>query len=145
MWAAESCRPRGGRAAPGARVQSVSPAWYRSRASSISSPPPISTLATTPSLDSSAVSPTEVPDRYRTASPAALKPIGVRQVIVHGLDDTVIPSSMSEHYARVASAAGDEVDFVGLPGIGHHEVIVPSGAPFLALTDGIEKLIASVG
>jgi acetyl esterase/lipase len=89
-------------------------------------------------------SPSEVPDRYRAASPAALAPIGVRQLIIHGLDDSVVPSSMSARYASAAAAAGDQVDFVALQGIGHHEVIVPSGTPFLALTKGIEELAGAL-
>ena len=37
----------------------------------------------------------EHPDRYRSSSPAALVPLGVPQVLVHGLSDTVVPPSMS--------------------------------------------------
>jgi acetyl esterase/lipase len=67
-------------------------------------------------------------DRMRMASPAALVPLGVPQVLIHGLDDTVVPPSMSEHYAQQAAEAGDEARYIALPGVGHREVIDPGGA-----------------
>ena len=45
--------------------------------------------------------PSEWPERYASASPAALAPIGVPQLLVHGSDDDVVPVSQSrEHAAR---------------------------------------------
>ncbi len=71
----------------------------------------------------------QVPDNYRMASPAALLPLGVPQVLIHGLSDTTVPASMSEVYATEARAAGDDARYIALPGIGHREVIDPrSGA-----------------
>ncbi len=43
------------------------------------------------------------PDRYESSSPAALLPLGARQVLVHGLSDTVVPPAMSSDYARAAA------------------------------------------
>jgi hypothetical protein len=40
--------------------------------------------------------PAECPDRYRAASPAAMVPLGVPQLLVHGLADTTVPAVMSE-------------------------------------------------
>jgi acetyl esterase/lipase len=51
--------------------------------------------------------PDQFPERYRAASPAALLPLGIEQVLVHGLADTVVPPEMSERYQRGAVAAGD--------------------------------------
>lgn len=43
----------------------------------------------------------DVPDRYATASPAALAPLGVAQLLVHGAADDVVPVSQSrDHAAR---------------------------------------------
>jgi pimeloyl-ACP methyl ester carboxylesterase len=71
----------------------------------------------------------QVPDNYAMASPAALLPLGVPQVLIHGQADTTVPATMSEAYATAARAAGDDARFIGLPGIGHREVIDPrSGA-----------------
>ena len=41
----------------------------------------------------------DVPDRYAAASPAALAPIGVAQLLVHGSADDIVPVSQSRDYA----------------------------------------------
>jgi len=74
-------------------------------------------------------SPDEHPERYRSSSPSALLPLGVPQVLVHGLSDTVVPPSMSEDYQRAAVEAGDEACYAPLVGVGHREVIDPTGQP----------------
>jgi acetyl esterase/lipase len=70
----------------------------------------------------------ERPDRYRMASPAALLPLGVPQTLIHGLDDTTVPPTMSESYAKAAREADDYARYVPLLGVGHREVIDPGGA-----------------
>jgi acetyl esterase/lipase len=73
--------------------------------------------------------PTRQPERYRLASPAARLPIGVPHALVHGTADTTVPSSMSADYAMRASALGDDVEFIAVPGAGHRDLISPrSGA-----------------
>jgi acetyl esterase/lipase len=72
--------------------------------------------------------PDKVPDRYRACSPAALLPLRVPQLVVHGTLDTVVPPSMSEDYSARAREAGDDVTYAPLPGAGHRDVIAPSGA-----------------
>ena len=69
--------------------------------------------------------PAEVPARYALGSPAALLPLGVQQVLVHGTDDRVVPLALSEDYRAAATARGDTVELVALPGIGHFEPIDP--------------------
>ncbi len=70
---------------------------------------------------------TAAPDRLAVTSPAALLPLGVPQTLIHGLLDSVVPPTMSERYADEARAAGDDARYVGLPGIGHRELIDPDG------------------
>jgi dipeptidyl aminopeptidase/acylaminoacyl peptidase len=59
--------------------------------------------------------PEEVPQRYAAASPAARLPLGVPALLTHGGKDDTVPPAMSEHFARAAEAAGDEVDLVIAP------------------------------
>ena len=68
-------------------------------------------------------SPDSVPERYAAASPTALVPLGVPQLLVHGARDDVVPSAQSAGYAVAARAAGDEVELVELPDVDHFDVI----------------------
>jgi acetyl esterase/lipase len=67
----------------------------------------------------------EVPERVAVTSPAALVPLGVPQLLIHGLGDTVVPPSMSERYVERALEMGDEARYVPLPGAGHRDMINP--------------------
>jgi pimeloyl-ACP methyl ester carboxylesterase len=66
-------------------------------------------------------------DRADT-SPRRRLPLGIRQVIVHGLDDAEIPVQVSQRYVEAARAAGDDAEFVGLPSAGHFNAIDPRSA-----------------
>ncbi|MDQ6838552.1 MAG: prolyl oligopeptidase family serine peptidase, partial [Actinomycetota bacterium] len=86
--------------------------------------------------------PEEAPDRYVAASPAALLPLGIPQVLVHGDGDTIVPLSISEHYHQHAVTAGDDTTLVTLPGVGHMDLIQPKGAPWDALVAALHRLSA---
>ncbi len=70
-------------------------------------------------------SPQSVPDLYELASPIERLPLGVRQLMVHGERDRVVPSRFSRAYAAAAAAAGDDAETLILPGTGHMDVINP--------------------
>ncbi len=70
-------------------------------------------------------SPESVPERYRSASPSALLPLGVPQVLFHGDADRLVPVTMSELYADAARQAGDSVSLRVLPGADHFDLIDP--------------------
>lgn len=72
--------------------------------------------------------PDQHPDRYAAASPAALLPLGVPQVLVHGGRDAIVPPGQSRGYARVARAAGDRVELVELAEADHFDVVGASHA-----------------
>jgi pimeloyl-ACP methyl ester carboxylesterase len=67
-----------------------------------------------------------VPDRYAATSPAALVPLGVPQLLVHGARDDIVPPAQSSGYAAAARAAGDDVELVELPEADHFDVIEPA-------------------
>jgi acetyl esterase/lipase len=86
------------------------------------------------------------PDRYAVASPAALLPLGVPQVLVHGLEDRTVPPSMSERYHAAAVAAGDtDVAYLPLEGVSHMEVISPRSAAWPPLRDSLRRLLTDAG
>lgn len=84
----------------------------------------------------------ELEQTYEWASPAALLPIAIPQVLVHGLADTTVPPSMSENYQKRASEAGDPVRYLGLEGVEHREVINPAGSAWKATLGELETLLA---
>ncbi|HEX6255994.1 MAG TPA: alpha/beta hydrolase [Euzebyales bacterium] len=73
--------------------------------------------------------PDEVAAAYGAAAPIAHLPLGVPQVLVHGDADAHVPFDQSAAYRDRASAAGDAVELVPLPGADHFAVLDPtSGA-----------------
>ena len=82
-------------------------------------------------------SPAEVPERYAIASPAALLPLGVRQVLVHGTDDRIVPFAFSEDYVAAAVARGDDVRLVPLEGGGHFEPIDPESPALRTIVESV--------
>ena len=63
---------------------------------------------------------------YALASPADRLPIGVRQLVVHGSDDDVVPLSQSTTYAAAVATAGDPVELLEIEGADHFAVIDPA-------------------
>lgn len=67
----------------------------------------------------------DLPEQYAVASPAALLPIDVPIVCVHGDSDPTAPIDQSERFVAAATAAGSDARLISLPGAGHFEVINP--------------------
>jgi acetyl esterase/lipase len=92
---------------------------------------PVASLRDGPALGDGAIAdfvggtPEQHPDRYALADPIGLVGHGVPTLLVHGEADDVVPVEQSERYEAAASAAGDPVRLVRLPG-DHDAVIDPS-------------------
>lgn len=70
-------------------------------------------------------SPSKVPDRYRSASPVEMVPLGVKQRLIHGVNDEVVPLEISRTYTAAAKHAGDDAKLIEIPGAGHFDLIDP--------------------
>ncbi len=68
----------------------------------------------------------QLPEVYEAASPQALIPQGLPQLVVHGRGDEHVPFSQASDYVSAASEAGDPVDFLDWPTIDHFDVIDPN-------------------
>ncbi|MSP13425.1 MAG: alpha/beta hydrolase [Chloroflexi bacterium] len=73
-------------------------------------------------------SPAAYPERYATASPIELLPLGIRQILLHGTEDTNVPIEISQRYYNTALAHGDDITLISLPQMGHFEPIDPQSA-----------------
>ena len=85
-------------------------------------------------------SPSSVADRYAQGSPAEMLPLGVRQVLIVGVDDGVMPPPARESYAAAATKAGDKVEIVEVPG-GHFEVTAPISAAWPTVREKVLSLL----
>jgi acetyl esterase/lipase len=72
---------------------------------------------------------------YDRASPAAMLPLGVPHLLVHGEQDDTVPVAMSRAYGAAAVAAGDDVSLVTLPGVGHFEHLDPASDAWRAVVE----------
>ena len=83
--------------------------------------------------------PTQDPERYRTACPS-LHQSGVPRVLIHGSADDVVPISVSRAY--VAARAADPVNLVELAGADHFDPIDPRSAVWSTVVATIRKLLS---
>ncbi|MBT2211269.1 S9 family peptidase [Actinomadura sp. NEAU-AAG7] len=82
--------------------------------------------------------PDEVPEVYRWADPAALAPIDVPQLVVHGTADEDVPIGLSEAYAE---AAGRAATLLTLPDADHMDVITPGTAAWTRIAEELARLL----
>ena len=83
--------------------------------------------------------PKEAGDRYTLASPVERLPIGVDQIVVHGLDDDIVPVDQSTAYAGKAKEAGDDVTVITVEGADHFDLIDPTHRAWKRTMKAIEK------
>jgi dipeptidyl aminopeptidase/acylaminoacyl peptidase len=86
---------------------------------------------------------TDLPERYAAASPAALLPLGVPQVLIHGTADDRVPFEMSLAYTQAAQAAGDSIRLIELVG-GDHFALINVFSEAWAITVGAVKELLHV-
>lgn len=86
-------------------------------------------------------SPHQVADHYRAASPGALLPLGVPQVLVWGEHESFVPRPLAAAYVERARAAGDDATLRVVPGAGHFEIASPNSAAWPQLSAEIRSLL----
>jgi acetyl esterase/lipase len=86
-------------------------------------------------------SPKEAPERYKASSPMEMLPLGLRQRVIHGERDDVVPPAMSHAYVAAAKKAGDDCVLIQPPGAGHFELIDPSSDAWSDVRGAVAKLV----
>ncbi len=87
--------------------------------------------------------PQEHPARYATASPAALLPLGLPQILIHGVGDRHVPYIVSQHYRRAALARGDDVTLVTPPRADHFALIDPRSQDWPTVSAAVARLLST--
>lgn len=82
-----------------------------------------------------------VPECYIIASPAAMLPLGVPQVLIHGTSDDSVPIEISQAYVKAARSANDQVTYIELVGVDHFEVIDPHSDAWAIIIYELQKLV----
>jgi pimeloyl-ACP methyl ester carboxylesterase len=85
---------------------------------------------------------TDVPARYAAASPAAMLPLRVPQVLIHGTSDDSVPLQVSQAYANAARAVNDPVTYLELEGVDHFDVIDPHSQAWAITVKELQKLVS---
>lgn len=78
---------------------------------------------------------------YTDTSPRDLLPIGVKQLIVSGGEDGIVPAEFGRAYTAAAQAAGDRAIAITLPGADHFALIDPGSAAWARLRPQVIALL----
>jgi acetyl esterase/lipase len=79
---------------------------------------------------------------FRDTSPSELLPIGVKQVMIHGMYDGIVPPALGMRHQTQAKAKGEAVELVVLPDSGHFELISPWTEPGKAVVRALRNVLA---
>lgn len=83
----------------------------------------------------------EYADRYQLASPLHQLPIGVRQIILYGAHDEIVPPSHAAAYIAKAYACGEDLRFHVLPWAGHFELVTAGSSAWDEVLDCLLSLL----
>jgi acetyl esterase/lipase len=86
-------------------------------------------------------SPSAVPERYASASPISLLPLGIPQVIVIGEHEDFVPRPLADAYVRAATRAGDAARLIVIPGVGHFEIASPRASTWPRVREAIRAVL----
>jgi len=113
--------------------------------------PTVISLGGLPDLEEAARPPgsgcgTEVIDKltggnFADTSVPHLAPLGVKQILVNGAQDRIIPPAYAESYAKPMRAAGDDVRVRMVERTGHVELIAPESDAWRVTVEEIERAL----
>lgn len=85
--------------------------------------------------------PGDLRSRYQQASPVELLPLGVKQSLIHGDSDNLVPVTMSKTYAEAAKAKGDDVKLVMIENASHFEPVDPASFAWPKVKEEVLRLL----
>jgi acetyl esterase/lipase len=78
---------------------------------------------------------------YADTSVPRLAPLGLKQVLINGREDRIIPAAYAEGYAAPMRAAGDDVRVRMIDRTGHVELVAPETAAWAAAVEELERAL----
>jgi len=85
--------------------------------------------------------PNEMPQRYHDSSPPELLPLGVKQILITGTKDLLVPPKYGKEYEAAAQLAGDKIEMIEIEDAGHFEVIAPNSAAWPTVERAVQSLV----
>ena len=70
--------------------------------------------------------PRQVWANYYQGSPSALLPLGIPHITINGALDDIVPLDYVRPFVATAEKLGDEATLIGVPDVGHFELVVPT-------------------
>ena len=80
-------------------------------------------------------------DLYADTSPAALLPLGIKQAVISGALDKIVPPRFGEDYAAAVVKNGEVVKEITIPNAGHFELIDPTSDAWKIIRTEIDALM----
>ena len=62
---------------------------------------------------------------FRDTSPSEMLPLGVKQILIHGVFDGIVPPAIGLRYQVQAKAKGENIELIALENAGHFELVAP--------------------
>ena len=70
--------------------------------------------------------PRKVYANYYQGSPSNLLPLNIRHITINGALDDIVPLEYVEPFVDSAKKLGDDASLIGVPDVGHFEIVMPS-------------------
>ncbi|MEP7337229.1 MAG: alpha/beta hydrolase [Acidobacteriota bacterium] len=80
---------------------------------------------------------------YNLASPIQLLPLGVKQKIIQGGADNIIPMAMATEYVEAAKMKNDDVELIALKEADHFQLVDPKSPAWLVVREAVLSLLKS--
>jgi acetyl esterase/lipase len=85
--------------------------------------------------------PAAEPERYASASPYELLPLGLPQALIHGTADTAVPMELAIRYHAAAQAQGDPITLLTPQDAGHFEIVDPRTPEWAQVLQVVQQLL----
>jgi acetyl esterase/lipase len=78
---------------------------------------------------------------YDLASPITLLPLGVKQKMIQGGADNIIPMAMATEYVEVAKSKNDAVELIALKDADHFQLVDPRSPAWPTVQEAVKSLV----